>query len=122
MFYDWKEVEEAHVLHLLIQLQELFSNQENWIYWPKAQDTNGLEVRPTDSKAVKFCLMGACEHFCEKDHAKPLADYIDCATREFLNDLSSNNELLHGKCDYAEEMALISIAIEELSKNEKSTT
>lgn len=113
MFHGWP-IEKSQCLKLLKQLLGLYENKDKWIYWPIAVDDNGIEVKPNNPKAVKYSLIGACELFTA-EYKEPENEFIDCATREFLNDLSNDN-LIHGKCDYDEEMDLIKMAIKELEK------
>lgn len=114
-FHGWEQVEAEQVIALLKRLQELFVSEERWMSWPLAENKDSIEVSPSDPTATKFCLMGACQVLSEKAHAKPLSDFVDCATREFLDDLSGN-ELIKGKYSWAEEMTLIELGLAELIK------
>lgn len=116
MFQGWEKVDKAQVLSLLKQLEELFKEKEKWIDWPLSEDEKGIDIKPDDPKAAKFNLMGASELFTSKEYEKPLCDFIDCATREYLNELSGE-DLIHGRLDYEHEMLLLRMAIEELEKN-----
>ena len=113
MFQGWRDVEQEQVLHVLKKLKELFADKDKWIDWPLAEDETGLEVKPDNPKAVKFCLMGASELFTKQQYEKPLCDYIECAVRDYLNELT-NNDLILGKLDYDGEMLALNMGIEEL--------
>lgn len=115
MFQDWRDVSDKQVLRILKKLEELFTNEEAWIYWPLAQDKYGNEVKPTDPTAAKFSLMGASELYTTELYNKPLCDFIDCALRDYLNELSGD-DLIHGRCDWKDEMLLIKMGIGELEK------
>lgn len=119
MFMQWEYVEKTQVLKLLVQLRDFYADENNWIFWPLATDGYGVEVKPTDPKASKWALMGACDLLLDRDYVQPLADCINCATREYLNELS-NDDLLHGKCQWKDEFALINKGIEELGNDVKS--
>jgi len=119
MFYGWDTVEKEQSLALLKKLEALFSDSEKWIYWPIATTSDDIEVAPTDPKATKFSLMGACELFTKQDYESPQSEFVDCATREYLNSLS-NDDILHGKTNYDDEMLLIKMAIGELSKDDNA--
>ncbi len=118
MFLNWEYVEPSFVLRLLQQLQQFFIDPKCWLYWPLAEDGYGHEISPFNPKAMKFCLQGACDYLCAQEYVQPLADCINCATREYLDELSGS-DLIHGKCDYETEMALITMAISELIKDSK---
>lgn len=120
MFYDWQEVTVDHVAGCLEFVCQLYSNPNNWIYWPTAVDLNGLEVEPTSPEAIKWSMIGATEKYAMENFPRPLADCIACATREFLNDLSDSNALLHGKLQYQDELELVKLGVEEI-KNEKNS-
>lgn len=115
MFHNWQDVSKNQVLLILKKLEELFSDKDTWLFWPLAENNMGLEVKPTDPTATKFSLMGASELFTTQLYQKPLADYVDCALREYLNDLSGD-DLIRGKCEWKDELLLIKMGVEELSK------
>jgi len=117
MFYDWRDVEKAQVLNLLKQVRELFLDQANWVGWPIAIDRFDKEVSPHSIEARRFSLMGACEKFSALVHSAPLCDFVSCATKDYLDDLS-NNKLFKEELSYTDEFALISLAIEELEREE----
>lgn len=116
MFYGWEKVERSQVLWLLIKVRLLFCIPTNWIFWPIAVDSNGNEIDPRNEYAVKWSLMGACDLYSDK-FEKPLSDFVSCATREYLNDLSED-DLIHGRLSYDEEFALINLAIDDLEKED----
>jgi|SRR5579885_723514 len=115
MFQNWQDVNKDQVLNILKKLDDLFVDPNKWIFYPNAIDEKGNEVKTTDPKAVKFSLYGASEMFAIQAHSKPLCDFVDCALREYLNELSSD-DLVLGKCEYEDERLLIRMGIEELSK------
>jgi len=115
MFHGWKDVDQEQVLHILKKLNALFTNQSRWLFWPLAENDTGNEVKPTDPSATKFSLMGASELFTTQEYEKPLCDFVDCALREYLNDLSGDDIVL-GKSNYDIEILVIKMAIEELEK------
>ena len=115
MFLDWKDVELSHVIDLLRLLQALYSDEENWIDWPIAVDSNGLEVLPDDPTAIKWCMIGATEKLAALNHEKPLCDFVAVATREYLNDMS-DDKLIKGSTSYEDEITLIQLALEDLTK------
>lgn len=114
MFYGWQEVTISHVAGCLEFTCQLLSDPNKWVYWPIAIDSTGAEIEPTSDKATKWSLIGATEKYAFENYERPLADCIACATREFLNDLTENSELLHGKLQYQEEINLLRLAIEEI--------
>ena len=113
MFHEWSSVNPDQALSLLKALQEFFNKEEKWIEWPLAMNDKDIEVKSNDPTATKFSLLGACELITRSAHKQPLADCVDCATREFLDDLSGG-ELIKGKMSYAQEMELIIEGIKEL--------
>ena len=115
MFHQWRDPEPQHILKLLKQLQSLFSDPNKWISWPLAENYKGEEVKPSDPTAARYCLMGACQLFTETDYTLPLAWFVDCATREYLNDLSGD-AIIHNKTTYEDEVRLINEAIEDIQK------
>lgn len=118
MFLNWEYVEVAHIINLLQQLQQFYIDPNRWCDWPLASDDKGIALSPLDPKATKFCLQGACDYLCAQEYVQPLADCVNCATREYLDELSGS-DLIHGKCDYETEMELIAMAISELTKESK---
>lgn len=113
MFQNWKEVEKEHVLYLLEQLKELFTNKNNWIDWPEAVDTHGNTIDPLDPNAKKWNLLGASMKIASEKYKYPLAHFIDCAARDFLYELSDDNVI--GKLlSYDDEFALICLGLEYL--------
>lgn len=115
MFLDWKDVEKEHVLYLLTEVRQLFSNQEKWIDYPSSVDLLGQTVNPDSEKAVKWNLLGATELLSSQKYNKPLCDFIAVATREYLNFLS-DDKLIKGTFSYDDELALIDLGIEELKQ------
>lgn len=45
----------------LIAVKELLATPATWTREVLARDAKGNEVRPSDDKAVCFCILGACE-------------------------------------------------------------
>lgn len=117
MFYGWQFVEPEFALRLLLQLEQLFSDPQKWISWPIATNERDEEVKPLDPSATKFSLMGATEKLAHNDYVWPLSGCVDCAVREYLNDLSGD-AIIQNKTNYADEMNLIKAAIEELQKEQ----
>ena len=115
MFQNWRDVNKNQVLLILKKLEALFTDRDTWIFWPIAENNRGIEVKPTDPSATKFSLMGASELYTTQIYKKPLADYVDCALREYLNELSGE-DLIRSKCGYEEEIMLIRMAIQEVEK------
>lgn len=118
MFFGWEHVERSQVLNLLIQVRDLFTTPAKWLFWPLAANANDKEVDPLSDQATKWSLMGACDKFTSV-YSSPLAGCVSCATREYLNDLTSD-DLIHGKLDYQKEIDLLNLAIEELEKEESN--
>lgn len=116
MFYGWEQVTKEQVLNLLLSLRDLFQDESRWINWPLAANALGQEVIPTDPHATAWCLPGATEKLVTEMYLYPLSTFIDCAGREFLNDLSEEL-LIKGTMDYRQEFALICQGIEELNKD-----
>lgn len=112
--FGWETVEKAHVVALLGSLKELFADPAKWVFWPKAEDKSGLAVDPTSDQAVKWCLLGAGEKLAAGLFAPPLDQYVECATRDVLNEMS-DGKLIHGM-SYDDEYALICLAHEDLTK------
>lgn len=118
MFQSWKNVEEQQVLYVIKNLKTLFADKNTWIDWPIAVDLNGNEVSPLSLKATKWSLIGASTKIAAEKYNPPLSDYVDCATREFLLDLSDDNSI--GKLvPYDDEYALICLGYEYLTKENK---
>lgn len=115
MFQNWEQVNKEQVLNILKKLDDLFEDPNKWIFYPNAIDENDNEVKTIDPKAIRYSLYGASEMFSIKEHPKPLCDFVDCALREYLNELSSD-DLVIGKCEYEDERLLIRMGIEDLSK------
>jgi hypothetical protein len=96
--------------------RELFLTPKTWVYWPKAVDTLGQEIDPTNEKAYQWSLSGAFEKFAWQelwDISEP--NYLICAAQDFLND-TSGGQLIRGKLDYDDEMILLDLGIEHLAK------
>jgi hypothetical protein len=115
MFNDWRDVSKEQVLEVLAGLKELFADQKKWIEWPEAVDEHGTEVDPLDEKAVAFSLMGASFKLAASKHKTPLANFIDCATRNFLADLSGESSTVI-MLSYQEEYTLICMGLELLAE------
>lgn len=115
MFYDWEKVDKNQVMILLRELKELFASPRHWIYCPKAINISQIETSPLSSEAISWSLLGACDMLTAKHYEEPLASFVGCATRDYLNDLS-DEKLIHGALGYEDEVALIDFAIEYLDK------
>lgn len=115
MFQGWEQVEKYQVIDLLHKLHGLFSKSECWTYYPPAVDAFGNEVQATDSAAVKWSLLGACDYLLASNYQEPLRSFVSCAARDFLNDISDDS-LVHGKLDYEQEYSLIALGIEDLER------
>lgn len=118
MFRDWKNVDEQQVLYVLLGLKNLFADKTKWVDWPIACNIAGMAVDPCDSSAISWSLMGASIKIATEKYNHPLSNYIDCATREFLLDLSDDN-LIGKLIPYDDEYALICLGHEYLTKESK---
>lgn len=114
MFHHWRDVEQEQVYYVLGQLKDLFSDQKKWIDWPIALDEHNTDVAPTDKSAVKWCLMGASIKFAKEQYGEPLCYFIDCATRNYIEDLSGEN-IIGKMIPYDKEYELITTAYELLA-------
>lgn len=115
MFLGWERVDAKDVLEHLKRLKEFFSEESKWIYWPEAVESNNFEVDYNSAKAIKWSLSGASQLLSEQSYKKPMCDFIDCATREFIKTMSD------GKYPetYDEEYFSICLAIEKLKEELK---
>lgn len=118
MFQGWKDVKKEHVLYVLQQLKELFLDKSNWLDWPEATDDAGTVLDLMNPAAKKWNLLGASAKIANEKYGSPLADFIDCATREFLYDLADDN-LIGKLIPYDDEYALICLGYEFLLKEGK---
>ena len=118
MFYNWRDVNREDVVYLLEKLKSFFADESNWVFWPIAVDDNNIEVDPMVPNARRWSLMGASQKFSTEKFGLPLANYVDCATRDFLNDLS--DDLLIKGLSYQDEYALICLGHEFLLKEAKT--
>ena len=116
--YGWDTVEKQHVVDLLTALKEFFSDKDKWIYWPRGEDKTGKEVEPSSEDAVMWCLSGAGQVLASKMFDVPLCDYVECATREVLDEMSDGKHA-HGMT-YDDEYALICLVLEQLTKEEEA--
>jgi hypothetical protein len=117
-FFDWRDVEPPQVLELLKQVRQFFNTPECWVYFPFAVNASGKEVAPIDPLAIKWSLSGALDKFA---HGLPHADFLVCAARDFLNDISGG-QLFRGKLGYDDELILLDLGIEHLSKGHTDET
>lgn len=118
-FQGWQDVNNKAALYLLTELHELFSDPSKWISWPLAINAAGEEVNPRSPDAVAWSLMGASTKLAQATYPLPIADFIDCAVRDFLNEISDNK--LFGKMlSYDDEYALICLALEHLELNKET--
>lgn len=117
MFCDWEQVTKDQVLNLLLLLRDFFIDRGVWITWPLAENQKGYEVDPASPEAVRWCLSGASEKITKALYQAPLSGFIDCATKDFLNELSDES-LIKGSLSYEDEFALICLAINELEKKD----
>lgn len=115
MFLGWEQVTREQVITNLRSLKDLFSIESNWITWPEAENASGKETNPSSPDAVRWCLSGASEKITRLSFPIPLCDFIDCATREYINDLSDET-FIKGILSYQDEFALICLALDELEK------
>lgn len=115
MFYGWEKVDKNDVANLLQGLKQLFISPDTWNYWPAAIDSLENEVSPLSADAMKWSLLGACELLCHQKYDEPMASFVSCATREYLNDIS-DEKLIHGGFNYEDEVALIDLGIEFIGK------
>lgn len=113
MFLGWEKVERHQVLQHLIELQVFFQEESKWIFWPKAADIYGKEVTYDSNRAVKWSLIAASELIAEKNHPKPLCDFVDCAARDFVKSFCEKNI----PETYEEEYLAICKAIEKLKND-----
>jgi hypothetical protein len=114
--FGWDAVEKQHVIDILLALKDFFSDKERWTDFPPAEDKNGVVVDPSSDQAVRWSLMGAGEKLGVPLFGLPLANYVECATRELLDDLTDGKHA-HGM-SYDDEYALICLAIEDLTKEQ----
>lgn len=112
MFYGWRDVESEHVIQLLGSVRKMFSDPSAWIAHPRAEDASGNEVSPHSSTAVKWSLLGAGERCAETIFADPLCNYVECAMREYLDDISSG-KAIH-TTNYEDEYNLICLGYDFL--------
>lgn len=113
---SWKGVSREQVLCVLSALKDLFAEKEKWIDWPIATDSSGSEVEPLDERAEKFSLMGASFKIATEKYQTPLANFIDCAVREYLADLEETS--IGKMMTYEEEFTLICTGLELLKEEE----
>lgn len=104
-FYNWKFVDTYHVIVLLEQLKELYSDPSKWIASPMAINSQLKPVEINSPEAVAWSSLGACDKIAN-EHYPSIANYVSCAAREFLDDLS-DNRLFKRKLSYKEEYDLI---------------
>jgi hypothetical protein len=112
MFLGWENVSAEQVLKHLKELRGFFGDSSAWIYWPMAIDPIGLEVEYNSNKACKWSFIGASQLISEKNYQKPMCDFVDCATREFLRGLYTKSF----PETYEEEYSIICLAIEKLER------
>jgi len=115
MFLDWKDVTAQDVQKVLLATKQILSNHNVWIDSGFALNTSKIEVESSDSTAFYFSLMGAIEKNSNQFYPKPLADFVDSATREFLSDLSSY-KVWKENMSYDDEIALLRLALDEIKK------
>lgn len=111
MFFGWEKVEPNQVLNHLSDLKEFFKDKSKWAYWPNAMDGYGSMVDVFSEKAQKWSLIGASELIISAKYPKPICDFIDCATRDFIKSMT-DGELPQ---TYEEEYAAICEAFDKLS-------
>jgi hypothetical protein len=114
VFHGWQYVEQEQVLWLLRELKDFFADPSKWVYHPQAVDQFGLETNPIALAASKWSLMGAGQKLAEEKYGAELARYIDCAAREYLNDLV-DGKLIKGMT-YDDEYALLCLGLEQLER------
>ena len=114
MFLDWKDVDTEDVLLTLISCKEHLENQSVWIDYGLAFNKFELPVPSNSKDAVKFSLMGSIEKSAQTLWDKPKSNYVDCATREYLMNLS-DSLIWKSTFSYDYELKLIEDAIESLT-------
>jgi hypothetical protein len=119
-FFDWKDVEQEHVLQLLGAMRKLYADPDKWLLWPRAENESGQVVSPCSLSAAKWSLLGAGEMCAAAIFIHPLCDYVECAMRDLLDDLS-DGKAIHGM-KYEDEYALICLAYEHLTPTEMKET
>ncbi len=97
---------------MLAGVKRLFADPDQWIVFPRAEDASGLSVPPGSSQAVRWCMLGAGERCAEAIFDKPLSDYVECAMREFLDDISDGK--FEKGMSYDDEYALVCLGYEFL--------
>jgi hypothetical protein len=115
MFLDWQDVNAVDVQKILKAVKNHLSNQNVWIDYGIAFNKIGMPVLSNDSSAVKFSLIGCIEYHSAILYDKPLSDFIDCATRDFLSDLS-DHKVWKEFMSYYDEISLLKLAIQEIKK------
>ena len=117
-FYGWKHVEQEHVAILLGAVKKVFADPNKRLLWPRAENESGQEISPFSTEASKWSLLGAGEMCATAIFSNPLDRYVECAMRDFLDDISDGKSI-HGMT-YEDEFALISLGHELLETKETS--
>jgi hypothetical protein len=115
MFLDWQHVNAADVQKILKAVKNHLSNKNTWTDYGIAFNKNGTPVLSNDKNAVIFSLMGCIEYHSRRLYAKPLSDFVDCATRDFLSNLS-DHKAWKEFMSYYDELSLLRLAINEIQK------
>lgn len=115
MFLDWRDVTSKDVEAVLLSTKAHLSNQNLWIDYGLAFNSTNEPVGTKDPNATKFSLMGSIEKQANIIYSKPLADFVDSATREFLSEMSSY-KVWKETMSYDDEISLLRMAIDEIKK------
>ena len=115
MFLDWQDVNAADVNKILKAVKNHLSNENAWTDYGIAFNKIGMPVLSNDTNAVRFSLIGCIEYHSSRLYDKPLSDFVDCATREFLSNLSDHKAWKEFMSHY-EELSLLRLALDEIKK------
>lgn len=111
-FYKWKFVNKDQVIKVLEELKQLYSDPSKWVSYPLAININNQKIDIFNIEAVAWSSLGATTLISNKLFPS-VGEYVCCATREFLDDLS-NHKLFKQKLSYQEEYDLICSGLEFL--------
>lgn len=113
---DWVYVDKEHVLKVVENVYQLFQSKSNWIDYPIAANDLLQEMGCLDPNATKWNLLGAIDKESHKLYPE-LAQYVACATRDFLNTCYKDNLLWKSYPSYSEEIKVLKNALKKLIKN-----
>jgi len=112
MFLNWIYVEKEQVKLILDQLLDWYiRNPDKWTDAALAEDKFGNEVEAVNCNAVKFGLIGIIDKLTYSQFDKQQAEYVACATRDFLNIFSSKERLFKVLHTYEQELEIIKKAL-----------